>query len=50
MWLGRQADQLYAMKQFAKQGGKADSSVYIEIQIQQIIINNSEAAGKLEFS
>ena len=43
VWLGRVDDQLYAMKQFPKQGTKVDPSAFVELQIQQLIRQHADS-------
>ena len=50
VWLGKRDGQSYAMKQFPKQtGNKVDPSAHVELQIHQLIRNNSEKAGKFRY-
>ena len=47
VWLGRKDERSFAMKQFPKQPGqKVDPSAYVELQIHQLMRNNSTREGK----
>ena len=47
VWLGKRDEQLFAMKQFPKQtGNKVDPSAHVELQIHQLIRNNSTPEGR----
>jgi hypothetical protein len=51
VWLGMKNDRLVAMKQFPKtKGNNFDTSALVELQIQKVILRNSDAQGKPFFT